>query len=115
MKQYNNPKGASGETLVCEYLIKNKYKLIERNFKNKIGEIDIIAQKDDYIVFVEVKSRDTLSFGRPSEAVNYYKQQKIKKVALSYLKFKHLMDCAVRFDVAEVLDGKLDNYIENAF
>ncbi len=108
-------KGIKGETLASEYLKNKGYKIIERNYKNKIGEIDIIAMLGDTLVFVEVKERESLRFGHPREAVNFYKQQKIRKVALGYLKYKQLIDkINVRFDVIDVLGEKI-THIENAF
>ena len=80
-----------------------------------IGEIDIIAKKDNVIIFIEVKARESVKFGHPREAVNFYKQQKIRKVATSYLKFKGLYDKVnVRFDVIDVVGTSL-THIENAF
>ena len=85
------------------------------NYQNYIGEIDIIAkQKDTYIV-IEVKKRETLTFGRPSEAVDFYKQQKIRKTAELYLLQNNLYDnVSVRFDVIEIVGNEL-NHIENCF
>ena len=65
-------------------------------------------------MFIEVKARQTLAYGRPSEAVNHYKQQKIRSVASLYLVKNNLNDSPCRFDVIEVLDGEI-NHIENAF
>ena len=107
--------GIKGETLAKEYLQNSGYKIIVCNYKNKIGEIDIIAKEGDYIVFVEVKTRESLKFGYPREAVNFYKQQKIKQVAMGYLKFKGLYDKVnVRFDVVDILGDDI-TLIKNAF
>ena len=114
MKIFNKLKGDIGEELATRYLIKNHYKILDRNFKNSIGEIDIIAKTKDIVVFVEVKYRSTNLFGEPKEAVNIFKQQKIQKVAMCYLKLKKLEDKNIRFDVIEILDDKI-NHIENAF
>lgn len=114
MKKFNKIKGEIGEEIACKYLIKKRYKILDRNFKNSIGEIDIIAKDKKEIVFVEVKSRTTIEFGEPKEAVNNFKQQKIHNVALCYLKLKKLEDVSIRFDVVEVLDGEV-NHIKNAF
>ena len=67
--------GADNEQRATEYLIDNGYSILERNFRNKTGEIDIIAKKDNYIVFVEVKYRSNNKYGYAVEAVNYKKQQ----------------------------------------
>ena len=63
MKIFNRIKGDIGENIACKYLIKNHYKILERNFKNSIGEIDIIARHKKEIVFVEVKSRTNTAYG----------------------------------------------------
>lgn len=114
-KEYNKVEGAIGEFNASEFLQKKKYKIIELNHKNRLGEIDIIAQQKDMIVFVEVKARSTLKFGRPSEAVDIRKQQKLRSVANLYLLQHHKMDNPCRFDVIEVIAGKEINHIENAF
>ena len=114
MKLFNRAKGVSGEMLAINYLKKNKYKILEQNYKNKIGEIDIIASQKDTLIFIEVKARSYKDFGSPCEAVDVRKQNKIRLVASGYLKEKRLFDTPVRFDVIEILDDKI-NYIENAF
>lgn len=114
-KQYNNVGGATGEFNATAYLKNKKYKILTQNYKNKIGEIDIIALDKDVIVFVEVKQRNTLRFGRPSEAVNMRKQDKIRKVASLYLLQNHKFDCPCRFDVIEVVGNDEINHIVNAF
>lgn len=107
--------GIQGETAAKEYLQSLKYKIIELNYKNKIGEIDIIAKDGDVLVFVEVKTRQSLKFGHPREAVNYYKQQKIRNVATGYLKFKGLYEkVPVRFDVVDIVGDNI-THIKNAF
>lgn len=107
--------GASGEQQALEFLKEKGYKILETNFSNKIGEIDIIAKDKEFVVFVEVKARSTKAFGLPSEAVNFHKQQKIRQVALSYLKSKKILEkVQCRFDVVEVLGDEI-RHIENAF
>lgn len=114
-KVFNKVEGNIGEFNACEYLKKKKYRIIEQNYRNRLGEIDIIAQEKDMIVFVEVKSRSTLQFGRPSEAVDVRKQQKLRKVASLYLLQHNIMDSACRFDIIEVIGQSEINHIENAF
>ena len=114
MKEENKVVGTKGETQALEYLKKNKYKILTTNYRNMIGEIDIIAQQKDYIVFVEVKTRETFVFGRPSEAVDRRKQHKIRLTAQCYLKGKRLYDQPCRFDCIEIVGNYL-NHIENAF
>ena len=82
---YKQTVGEKGEKRACKYLELKGYKILERNYRCKLGEIDIIAEdKNKDIVFVEVKTRSSLKYGAPSEAVNQYKQIHIKKVA-SYI------------------------------
>lgn len=113
-KRLNKIKGNKGEEIASNFLKKNKYKILERNYSNKIGEIDIIAEKNGVIVFVEVKERETLTFGRPVEAVDGRKQNKIRRTAEVYLMSKRKNWVDVRFDVVEILGDEI-NQIENAF
>ncbi len=109
--------GKKGEVIAVNYLKKQGYKILETNYKNKIGEIDIIAQQGLYLVFVEVKARLTRAFGDPSEAVDYYKQEKIRRVASLYLISKKKLDSPCRFDVVSILgdDDYEINHIIDAF
>lgn len=114
----NNPKvGTSGEVIASDYLKKNNYKILQTNYKNKIGEIDIICldKKEDEIVFIEVKSRSSLAFGLPSEAVDFRKQNKIRKTASFYLLSNKKYENKLRFDVIEILNGEILNHIKYAF
>lgn len=112
--------GALGEKLAADYLKKSKYKILEKNYKTKLGEIDIIAQKDDTIVFVEVKSRSADPFLRGQYAVDKRKQFHIMRTAAYYLDEKK-SSLQPRFDVIEVevdrAAGKLVsvNHIKAAF
>ncbi|MBR2468182.1 MAG: YraN family protein [Clostridia bacterium] len=109
-----NKVGVSGEVQAKEYLIKKKYKILACNYTTKLGEIDIIAKYKNVVVFVEVKSRNSVKYGLPREAVTTHKQVKIKQVATQYLLSNQLLDSNVRFDVIDILDGEL-THIENAF
>lgn len=111
-KVLNKVTGAVGEKLAVKYLRKNKYKILEINYTNKIGEIDIIARQKDILIFVEVKNRSSVRFGLPGEAVTTKKQHKIRLVATSYLKIKKQLNSKCRFDVIEVLDGQVNHIIE---
>lgn len=106
--------GDIGESLAINYLKEKKYKILEINFSNCIGEIDIIAKKNNNIIFIEVKNRSSIKFGLPRESVNWKKQQKIRNVALSYLKLKRLLNTSCRFDVIDILEGKI-THIKNCF
>ena len=103
---YNKISGQCGEDAAAEFLKKKKYKIIERNYKNKIGEIDIIARTKTDLVFVEVKTRSSEKFGTPAEAVTYYKKQKIVNTARYYL-MKNPTGLNISFDIIEVY-GKFD-------
>lgn len=111
-------KGSIGEILAEKYLKKLGYKFLERNYSSKIGEIDLIYKDKDTIVFVEVKARQNDRFGMGREAINYKKQQKIKRTAEFYLISNNLYDKNCRFDCIEVLGDKEDYTVEhykNAF
>ena len=114
MKRLNNVVGAMGEVDAAKYLQNKKYKILETNYKNKLGEIDIIALQNKVIVFVEVKNRSTLAFGLPAESVTPQKQYRIRRTAEAYLQKNKMLDSACRFDVIEIV-GTHINHIENAF
>ena len=107
--------GVIGEASAVQYLENKGYHILEKNFRCPLGEIDVIASDGGTIVFVEVKHRATLKYGYPAEAVTRFKQNHISRVAASYIQRKRLYDYPARFDVIEVLDGKIVNHIENAF
>ena len=111
----NKGKGVDGEQAVMEYLMKNGYLLLERNYKEKCGEIDLISSKDGVIVFTEVKTRYDNNFGTPVESVTPEKIRKIIKTAELYMIKKKKYGVDVRFDVAVFYSGDLEEYIENAF
>lgn len=109
--------GNIGEDIVAKYLEEKGYKIIERNFRCRLGEIDIIAQDKEEIVFVEVKTRKILSYGNPADSVNEPKQKHIYKVAEYYLLINNKSDDFTRIDVIEVyLTNSLYkiNHIKNA-
>lgn len=113
-----NTYGKVGEIIANNYLQTKGYKIIAKNYKNQLGEIDLIAKDGDYLVFVEVKARLSNAFGSPLEAVNLHKQNKIRQVATSYLKQHKKLETNCRFDVISIV-GQIDDYeithIENAF
>lgn len=109
--------GIKGENAVARYLRIRLYKVLERNYETKYGELDIIAANFKYLCFVEVKTRSEGSYGSPSEYVDKYKQNRLIKTAFAYLK-RNPTKKMPRFDIAEVYhkDGKFRiNYIKNAF
>ncbi len=90
--------GEQGESLAVWFLKKKGYKILEQNYRTKLGEIDIIAREKKTIVFVEVKSRRSIRYGNPKWSVTHQKQRKISMVALQYLKSIRQTDAKARFD-----------------
>ena len=110
--------GKESEFLATRHLKKNGYKILEQNYRNKLGEIDIIAKEKGTLVFVEVKARKTHIFGNPKWAVTPKKQRKISMVALYYLKATKQTRVKARFDVVALSSAKDNPQIEiikNAF
>jgi putative endonuclease len=95
--------GNFGETYAGELLIKNGYKIIDKNFRCKVGEIDLIAIKDSILVFIEVKTRISKKFGLPEEAVTPRKIGKIKRTADWYLNLYPNLPKKHRIDVVSIL------------
>jgi putative endonuclease len=95
-------KGTVGEDAAVEYLSKKGYRILERNFRFERGEIDIIAEDRDVLVFAEVKARRSKAFGEPHEAVTGQKQRQIRKVAEGYLFMHEINDRECRFDIIAV-------------
>ncbi len=110
----HNPYGEKGEVIAREYLKKQGLTFVEQNYSCRLGEIDLIFKDGNVLVFIEVKTRSSEKYGLPSEAVTPYKQSKIRQVATSYMIEHKCYPCACRFDVVEVLDGKV-TYLRNAF
>ncbi len=110
--------GKDSESIATRYLKKNGYKILEQNYRNKLGEIDIIAKDKKTLVFVEVKARRSSGYGSPKWAVTLKKQRKISMVALYYLKATKQNKVKARFDVVAISSSQ-DNprieLIKNAF
>ncbi|WP_319370141.1 YraN family protein [uncultured Ilyobacter sp.] len=96
---HNRRKGDIYETKALEFLESRGYKLIKKNFRSKYGEIDIIVEKDDITIFVEVKYRKSDIFGSGIDAVNTRKQRRIYLTAMKYIQEENLKDSEVRFDL----------------
>lgn len=111
--------GDRGEDMAVKKLKKMGYKIVERNFSAKCGEIDIIALDGEYIVFVEVRVRNNSSYGSGAETVDAYKQKKLIKTAMYYLKMNNALDVPARFDVVSISDSlgnkPVIEVIQNAF
>lgn len=117
----SNDLGAWGEEKAVRFLKRRGYKIIDRNFRCRFGEIDIIAEKDDYLIFVEVRLRKDTRYGAPEETVDWRKQQKLRMTADYYL-MTHETELDVRFDVLALYAHHGENtwplplkHIKNAF
>lgn len=111
----NKEVGDLGEGIAVEYIKKKGYILIQRNFRCKQGEVDIIAKDKDEYVFIEVKTRNSKRFGQPAEAVNCLKKKHIYNVTRYFLYKYKIENSSIRFDVVEILlnkDGYKLNHIK---
>lgn len=116
----NKTKGDLGEKIAEDYLKKLGYIILEKNFRTKIGEIDIIGKDGQYVVFIEVKTRHNNIYGTPGEAVNLSKQHKIIRTSQLYILKRNLSKYDFRFDVIEIILNNTNentsiNLIKNAF
>ena len=100
--------GARCEERAADFLRCCGYRVLERNYRTKTGEIDIVARDRDTIVFVEVRARASPSFGGAAETVGPVKRRKLIKTALAYVSARRL-DCPLRFDVIAVEAGRLEH------
>ena len=109
--------GQTGEDLAVCYLENQGYTIVERNYRKRIGEIDIIARDGEYLVFIEVKTRSNRRFGSPFDAVDFRKQQQISRVALAFMTQHRCGEVPVRFDVIGVHleESPRVELIKNAF
>jgi len=111
--------GAIGEKLAADFLKKHSYKIIQRNFRCRGGEIDIIAQHNDCMVFVEVRTKRGSGFGTPEESVSFFKREKLVSLADTYLQSCNNLPPNWRIDVIAVeltSDNRVSRleHIENA-
>lgn len=106
--------GMEKEETACRFLVSQGYKVLERNFYSRYGEIDIVAMEGECLVFIEVKYRKNAEYGAPMEAVTLRKQQKIRRTAEYYLYRRDKFGVPARFDVVEIL-GKKIRVTKNAF
>lgn len=90
------------------YLRQKRYRILAKNYRCPLGEIDLVVEQNKVIVFVEVKTRTSRAFGEPEEAVTRTKQRKLGQLAEYYLKAHHLCDSDVRFDVISILVNSQD-------
>jgi len=94
--------GKHGEDLACDELRRRGYTILDRRFRTRCGELDIVARDGEVMVFVEVRARSSGNFGHAFESVTWQKRHRLRRMAASYLFLKHLSDVACRFDVVAV-------------
>jgi putative endonuclease len=117
MSLFKKTLGKEGEDRAARFLAKKGYKILERNYSTRSGEIDLVALHNGEVVFVEVKTRTSDAYGAPELAVNPRKQLRMIKAALGYIKYKKLHQVPCRFDVVAI-SGVAENGVEliqNAF
>lgn len=113
----HNDLGKEGELEACNYLRKNNYKILTTNYRFDKAEVDIIAQKDDVLVAVEVKTRSTTDFGLPQDFIKPQQIKRLVKAVNHFVEIKNL-DVEVRFDVIAVVskwNKKEIEHLEDAF
>ena len=108
MSRYNKDIGNWGENRAAEFLEANGFVIIERNFRSRFGEIDIIAEKEAVIHFIEVKTRSTSSFGSPFDAINSKKLKHILKTAQFYMLSKKLRSKFISIDAIGILNNQIE-------
>jgi putative endonuclease len=106
--------GASGEDLVAAWYLEHGYELVERNWRSRAGELDLIVRRGRTFVFCEVKTRTSAAFGAPVEAVTRDKQVRLRHLAAQWLEESPMRPTEIRFDVASVLAGEIE-VLEGAF
>ena len=118
---YKHETGDLGEEEAVKFLLRDDYKIIQRNFNSNFGEIDIIAKdnKKNEIVFIEVKTRSNQKYGSPAEGVNYYKKKHFIKTVEYFVHINKLENRFIRIDVIEVYINKQGptkiNHVKQAF
>ena len=105
--------GNIGEQIAVEYLEKNNYQILKRNFYCKQGEIDIIAKDKNEYVFIEVKTRTSKQYGNPVDAVTNIKQRHIWKSTKYYVYINKLENAYIRFDIIEILKKENKFYLHH--
>ncbi len=106
--------GRRGEETAVDFLRAQKYRIVARNYRTRLGEIDIIAWDGQTLCFIEVKTRSGPAFGFPWDAIGPRKRRQISKAALCFLKEKKLFQRKARFDCVGIVDGDI-RLIRNAF
>ncbi len=104
--------GDAGEQLVVEHLQREGYDILERNAACRQGELDIVAERDGVLCFVEVRRRATGTWGDPAATVSFAKQRKVVRAAMVFLERRRLFEREMRFDVASVVGRGPDAHLE---
>jgi len=105
-KRSTKEKGQEGERLAARFLKEQGFRILDRNYRNRIGEIDIVAEDRGVLVFVEVRTLEASAGHSPEETIQWKKQRSISRTAEAYIHYKRLEDRPARFDVVAVtLDG----------
>ncbi len=104
-KDARGPFGKLGEDLACEELTRLGYRILDRRFRTRCGELDIVARDGPVLVFVEVRARSGDRFGNPFESVTWQKQHRLSRMAAAYLCAKQLAEVPCRFDIVGVTDA----------
>ena len=108
--------GKRGEDYVCERISSEGYSIVDRNFREKFAEIDIVAMNGDVLCFIEVRTRQNTELGHPAETITPAKQQGIRRAAEAYIARKNIAPGPTRFDVATIVWENMEfEYFENAF
>ena len=106
--------GASGEKLAAQWYEANGYEVLDRNWRRREGELDLVVRRNRTIVFCEVKTRRSDAFGSPGESVTRTKRARVRRLAAMWLQDSPVRPREIRFDVVAVLDGEVE-VIEGAF
>jgi putative endonuclease len=112
--QARKRQGQEGEDRAASLLQEKGYRVVDRNFKSRFGELDLIVEKEDLLVFVEVRSRASDWFSSPLHTINWSKQRKVVFSAMDYIRKAHVRERPLRFDVISIAGRELQ-HIENAF
>lgn len=108
MTQARKALGVAGEDAVTQWYLDQGYQILARNWRCREGELDVIAQQGRTIVFCEVKTRSSMAFGSPFEAVTATKRKRIRHLAMAWLNETDMRSDQIRFDVAGVMNGKIE-------
>ena len=114
MGDQRRARGIAGEDVAAAWYLSQGYEILDRNWRCRAGELDLVVRRGAEVVFCEVKSRSTTMFGAPQEAVTHDKRQRIRHLAARWIDGSRFRPAQIRFDVAAVLDDELE-VIEGAF